>query len=198
MKWLVAVLVLGIVFVVGLAVFLQPNNFIGCNASPDTSQKCSKADAIIVVSGGDTQARTNAGVELYKNGWADRIIFSGAAQDKTGPSNAEVMELQAIQSGVPTSAIMIDKEAASTKQNADNTREILTKNELTDVILVTSGYHQRRASLEFGRLANDLNVRNYPVAHDRDWSWYWWTTQRGWWLAGGEAVKILVFFTETV
>ncbi|MES2630476.1 MAG: YdcF family protein [Patescibacteria group bacterium] len=192
-KWLITIGVLIVVFIITLTIFLQPNSFVGCSTTPTTGE-CVKADAIVVVSGGDTQARTAAGIELYKNGWADTLILSGAAQDKSGPSNAEAMELQAIEAGVSESAILIDEEAESTQQNAENTQTILTKHDYHDVILVTSGYHQRRASLEFNKLAENTTIRNYPV-QDSDWGWYWWLTPRGWWLAGGELVKVIIFYT---
>ncbi len=193
MKWLISVGILLVVFIVTLTIFLQPNSFLGCNSTP-SSGECVKADAVVVVSGGDTQARTDAGIELYKNGWADTLILSGAAQDKSGPSNAEAMQMQAVSAGVPASAILIDTDAESTQQNAENTQTILTENNFHDVILVTSGYHQRRASLEFNKLAENVTIRNYPV-QDSDWNWFWWLSPRGWWLAGGELAKIIVFYT---
>jgi uncharacterized SAM-binding protein YcdF (DUF218 family) len=194
MKWLISVGVLVIVFIALVTVYLQPNNFLGCNSAPSQTAECGKSDAIVVVSGGDTQARTSAGIELFKNGWADTLILSGAAQDKTGPSNAEAMQIQAVQAGIPESAIIIDGEAESTQQNAKNTESIFTERGYDDIILVTSGYHQRRASLEFNKLADTVNIRNHPVTQDSDWNWFWWMTPRGWWLSGGELVKIIAFY----
>ena len=194
MKWLIGAGVLVVVFIALVTVYLQPNNFLNCETAPKTGGLCNKADAIVVVSGGDTQARTAAGIQLYKNGWAETLIFSGAAQDKSGPSNAEAMELQATQAGIPESAIVIDKEAESTTQNAENTKTILEKRGYKDVILVTSGYHQRRASLEFKKQSENIAIRNYPVTQDNDWGWFWWLTPRGWWLSGGELVKIIAFY----
>ena len=192
MKWLIGVGAFIVVFITLVSVYLQPNSFLNCETAPTSA--CGKADAIVVVSGGDTQARTAAGIDLYKNGWADTIIFSGAAQDKTGPSNAEAMERQATSAGIPETAIVIDKDAESTTQNAENTKTILEKRGYKDVILVTSGYHQRRASLEFKKQSENISIRNHPVIQDDDWGWLWWLTPRGWWLSGGELVKIIAFY----
>lgn len=194
MRWLIAAAVIFIGFIVAVSFYLQPNSFMGCGERPLADTACDKADAIVVVSGGDTQARTAAGIELYKNGWADALILSGAAFDKSGPSNAEAMRIQALQAGIPGSAISIDEAAESTSQNAANTKTIFDGKHFTDIILVTSGYHQRRASLEFGKAADSVLVRNYPVTQDSDWGWYWWLTPKGWWLAGGELVKITAFY----
>jgi len=193
MRWLLLIPAFVVVLIVSISIYLQPNNFLGCATKPVEGTACDKADAIVVVSGGDTRARTDAGIELYKNGWADALVLSGAAFDKSGPSNAATMERQALEAGVPQSAIYIDEDAANTQQNAENTQSIFKSNDFTDVILVTSGYHQRRASLEFNKNAEGIAVRNYPVVNDKDWSWFWWLTPRGWWLAGGEVAKIIAF-----
>lgn len=193
MRWLFVLPIVAVLLIVGLSIYLQPNSFLGCGEKPLEGTGCDRADAIVVVSGGDTKARTDAGIALFKNGWADKLVFSGAAQDKSGPSNAAAMEQQALSSGVPQAAILIDEEAANTQQNAENSQSIFKQYDFADVILVTSGYHQRRASLEFNKRTEGVAIRDYPVINDKDWSWFWWLTPRGWWLAGGEVVKIVAF-----
>lgn len=193
MKWLIGALVFVAVAIVGISFYLQPNSFMGCGEAPSEKSGCEKANAIVVVSGGDTQARTEAGIKLFEQGWADYLLLSGAALDKSGPSNAAAMKLQAQQAGIPDYAILIDEDAVNTQQNAENTKSIIKDKQFKDIILVTSGYHQRRASLEFNKIAEGDTVRNYPIT-DTDWDWYWWATPRGWWLAGGELVKVVAFY----
>jgi len=175
--------------VAGISVYLQPNSFVGCQQTPTGSGNCRKADAIVAVSGGDTSARTDAAIRLYKNGWGDRLIFSGAAQDKSGPSNAAVMQARAIAQGVPKSSIEIDEQSIDTEQNAANSDTIFQKDNIHSIILVTSGYHQRRAYLEFKHVTHDITIYNAPT-DDSDWNGWWWLTPRGWWLAGVELLKI--------
>lgn len=195
MKFLVIIPVVFALLIVSLSLFLQPNDFIGCEKAPaETGARCTKADAIVVVSGGDTGARTAEGISLYKSGWADQLIFSGAAKDTNGPSNAQVMRAQALASGVPAEAILIEDLSVNTQQNAANTQEILASNNFNEVILVTSGYHQKRASLEFEKRAEGVRVLNHPLLNDQDWSGWWWLTPRGWWLTVSEVVKIGVFY----
>lgn len=193
-KWLFIIPITLAALIVGLSLYLQPNSFLGCSDHPVADTECGVADAIVVVSGGNTAARTEAGIDLYKKGWADYLVLAGAAQDKTGLSNAAAMKLQAQQAGVPEYAIILDEESANTQQNAENAQSIFSERDFNDVILVTSGYHQRRASLEFNKLTDGALIRNYPVVNDGDWSWYWWLTPRGWWLAGGEVAKIIAFY----
>ncbi len=195
MKGLLIFLAACVLFIVTVSVYLQPNSLAACSSKP-TDGACSKADAIVVVSGGDTAGRADEGIRLYQDGWADMIVFSGAAQDKSGPSNARAMRVQAIAAGIPEQSISIDEEAVNTQQNAENTQSILTDKGAQRVVLVTSGYHQRRAALEFQRSSNNaFTVLSKPLLSDKDWSGFWWATPRGWWLAGGELVKIVAFYT---
>lgn len=196
-KWLFIIPVAFAALVVALSIYLQPNDFIGCGATPTPgSTQCVKADAIVVVSGGDTSARTDEGIKLFKNGWANSIVFSGAAQDKTGPSNAAAMRLRAEGAGIPSASIYIEERSATTEENAVNTRAIFANNNFDTVILVTSGYHQRRSELEFKKENRSVTVLNHPLLKDKDWSFWWWLTPRGWWLASGETLKIVAFYFE--
>jgi uncharacterized SAM-binding protein YcdF (DUF218 family) len=181
------------ILVVGLTIYLGPNDLSSCGDKPSDAAPCQPADAIVAVSGGDTAARTAEAVRLYDNGWASKLIFSGAAQDKSGPSNAAAMRHEAQAAGVPFKDIIIEEYGATTKQNAENTKAIMQKNNIQDVILVTSAYHQRRAGLEFNA-RSDVPVRNHPVSHDDQWSSVWWMTPIGWFLAVSEFVKIIAFY----
>jgi uncharacterized SAM-binding protein YcdF (DUF218 family) len=194
-KVIVAIVIVCIAIIFGLTVYLSPDDLAKCKDRPDNTSSCRMADAIVAISGGDTLARAHEAIALYKNGWAKKLIFSGAAQDKSGPSNAAVMQRAALDAGVPQQAIITEDEGETTKQNAENTQNIFKDNDIKSVILVTSGYHQRRASLEFNkRSAGLVEVRNHPVATDKQWSYAWWITPTGWYLAVGEFMKIIVFY----
>lgn len=198
MKWLFGIVIALIILAFGLSVYLQPNSFALCpynNGEPVTRDGCNAAEALVVVSGGDTPARTKKAVEMYNNGWAPRIIFSGAAEDKEGPSNAAAMRADAIKQGVPAKAILIEEFSENTSENAKKTRDMLMSYNIRDIILITSGYHQRRASLEFASYTkgDKVEIRNAPT-DDRDWGWWWWMTPRGWILAIGEFIRIVSLY----
>ncbi|NTW62409.1 YdcF family protein [Candidatus Saccharibacteria bacterium] len=181
--------------VIGLSIYLQPNDLLRCGTSPGVGQNCHPVGAIVAISGGDTVGRASQAISLYQHGWSDKLIFAGAAQDKSGPSNALVMKKIAISAGVPESNIYIDEYSENTKQNAQNVQTIFAEHKITKIILVTSGYHQRRASLEFNKQASYVEILNKPSAVDKDWTVWWWLNPYGWWLAISEIVKIIVFLT---
>ncbi|MFA5172678.1 MAG: YdcF family protein [Sulfuriferula sp.] len=182
--------------IIAMSMYLQPDDLSGCGITPSGNPPCVPVDAIVAVSGGDTNARTDEAIRLFQNGWSKTLIFSGAAQDKSGPSNAAAMRSHAVAAGVPRSAIYLDETAETTKQNAENTQTIFASRGIKSVILVTSGYHQRRASLEFNKRADSVKIMNHPVSADQDWSLWWWINPRGWTLATTELFKIIVFNFE--
>jgi uncharacterized SAM-binding protein YcdF (DUF218 family) len=148
------------ILIIGLTIYLSPDDLASCGNAPSAKSPCQTADAIVAVSGGDTAARTAEAVKLYQNGWASKLVFSGAAQDKSGPSNAAAMRHEAQAAGVPFKDIILEEYGATTKQNAENTETLLKNNGIHSVILVTSAYHQRRAGLEFSTRSSAI-VRNH-------------------------------------
>jgi uncharacterized SAM-binding protein YcdF (DUF218 family) len=107
-----------------------------------------KSDAIVVISGDEQMARFAEGVNLYRQGLGQFLVFSGAAFDN-GTSNADVMRSLAIARGVPQSAILEEPQGEDTWGNAIYTREVLEEHDLQSAILVTSPYHLRRAQVTF-------------------------------------------------
>ncbi len=159
---LIGILVIVAGFIVGTGFYLSPQD------------KLAKTDAIVVISGGETDLRVKEGVKLFQEEWAPLIIMSGAARD-AGESNAEAMKRLAVKLGVPTDKVLVEKESRNTFDNAKFTRDILMNNNVESIILVTSPYHQRRASLTFNRyLGDSVKIINHSAA-DSAWR------KNGWW-----------------
>ena len=190
---IVSVIVVFSALIFGISAYLGVDDLANCENTPSDVKNCAAADAIVAVSGGDTTARADEAILLYQNGWAKYIVFSGAAADKSGPSNAAVMKRRAIDAGVPESVILIETKSETTEENATNTSQILEGKSISSVILVTSAYHERRATIEFKKSAPNIAVRSHPVASDRQWrADSWWLTPTGWSLALSELGKIIV------
>jgi uncharacterized SAM-binding protein YcdF (DUF218 family) len=134
-----------------------------------------KVDAIVAISG-DTGARADTAIALWKQGYAPLIVFSGAALDPESVSSAELMRREAVRQGVPEAATIIEPSSTTTEENATEVAKLMTQRHLRSAILVTSPYHQRRAAVEFGRAfePSGLVFRNYP-ARDPEWNaLLWW------------------------
>jgi len=144
----------------------------------DLTDPLAKADAIVAISG-DTGARAETAIELWKQGYAPLLIFSGGSSDPESVASAELMKRTAVAAGVPANAIVVEGSSATTEENAQRVAELMKNRGLAAAILVTSPYHQRRAAIlferEFARAA--LSFRNHP-ADDPDWdATLWWTRE---------------------
>jgi uncharacterized SAM-binding protein YcdF (DUF218 family) len=164
--WLVAIVLIVVIFgfagFVGIGYYLSPQN------------EAQKSDAIVVVSGGQTTSRAQKGIELFKQGYAPVVIFSGAALDD-GPSNAFAMREQALAAGIPSDRIYIDEISQNTYENAIHTKEIINSIGAKKIILVTSPYHQRRANQTFRAvLGQSYEVLGVSAFDDRWSKSQWW------------------------
>ena len=164
-------------------------SLVGLYLSPQDELR--PADAIVAVSGDEGQ-RLKTAVALKQDDWAPLLIFSGAARDPQSPSNAAIMRRAAIGVGVAPEDILVEESSLNTKQNAENTSEIIRARGMKRIILVTSPYHQRRTSLEFRQaLGTSVEIINYS-ARDTSWAWSrWWLTPRGWYLTLTETPKLI-------
>lgn len=137
------------------------------------------ADVIVVLAGEKTE-RVQYGVKLFKDGWArkDRVVMAG------GPlvwkySWATLMKEQAVSLGIPANVIVLEEKSTTTEEDAKFTKEILLKRGDKSLILVTSPYHSKRASMIFERImGKDIRVINAPVEN----SWFkfneWWKSRK--------------------
>ena len=136
-----------------------------------------RVDAIVAISG-DTGARADTAITLWKAGWAPIIVFSGAAIDPESVSSAEIMRREALRQGVPENAVLVEGASTTTEENAAEVAKLMTGRKLRSAILVTSPYHQRRAAYEFHRAFDPrgLVFRNHP-ASDPEWNAFLWWRQ---------------------
>jgi uncharacterized SAM-binding protein YcdF (DUF218 family) len=169
--------------------------FIGWYLSPQ--DPIEKADVIVTVSGGDNNARIRKTVELYKEGWAPVILYSGAAAEGE-VSNAEAMRNISVKMGVPKADILIEEASEDTGQNAEFSSAIIKEKDFRSMILVTSPYHQRRTMELFKKqLGEDFKIVNRSAV-DEDWRKKgWWEDEQGRILTVGELGKIFINYIQT-
>jgi len=95
---------------------------------------------------------------------------------------AEYMRDQAIQMGVPPEAVLIEKEALHTRENAEHVLRLLKEHQMQRIILVTTPFHQLRTYLTFAKVLQPHGIRilNY-YADSREWhsmTWFFSTENR--------------------
>jgi uncharacterized SAM-binding protein YcdF (DUF218 family) len=139
-----------------------------------------RADAIVVFAGGvgesgqaggGYQERLERAVDLYRAGYAPRIIISSGFVFAF--KEAEVMRELALSQDVPPAALLLETQAANTRENVVFTHDILAAHHWRSILLVSSPYHMRRALLTWRKAAPEIAVMAAPVtrsqfyAHDR-------------------------------
>ncbi len=161
-------------FVIGvvaaLAGLLSVGTFLRSADSPR------RVDVIVALSGDTQGARASTAAALYRGGFARFVLFSGGSLDRGSVSSAELMARDAVAGGVPSAAVIVEPESRTTQDNARLVRDRMRKEGFRTALLVTSGYHQRRAALAFSRAfaGSDLSFANVP-ADDPDWdAVLWW------------------------
>ena len=125
----------------------------------------SQADAIVLLGGGSGERPTRA-AELFRAGIAPRILVSGAG-------DASGNRLLLMNRGVPSSAIELEPDSKTTKENAQFSIPLLRAKGARKVVLVTSWYHSRRALKCFRHYASDIQFYSSPSYHGfarADWS----------------------------
>ncbi len=129
------------------------------------------SDAIVVFAGGVGESglagegykeRVKQAVDLYHSRFARRLIFSSGYAYAF--QEADVMKALAVSLGVPADAIVLEKRAGSTYENVKFVGDILNQHQWQSILLVSSPYHMRRASLVFHKFAPHIQVTHTPVA----------------------------------
>lgn len=126
---------------------------------------CPPADAIVVLGGGSGERPARA-AELFRSNAVPRILVSGAG-------DADGNRLLLMRRGVPSSAISLEPNSKTTKENAQFSVPLLRAAGVKRVILVTSWYHSRRALKCFRHYAPDLTFYSCPSYYGflrSDWS----------------------------
>ena len=145
-------------------------------------------DAIVVIGGdsppGEQQdwdddgsmatTRVGFGYLLYKTGKAPIILLSA------GAGGAQRMAALLERQGVPTSALRIEGRSSNTYENAVYTSQMLAREKLRRILLVTSPIHMWRATASFRKQGLDVipaPARN-SLSGDKAWAADRWRPQR--------------------
>jgi uncharacterized SAM-binding protein YcdF (DUF218 family) len=113
-----------------------------------------KSDCILVLGSHDTRVAERA-AELFLDGWAPLLIFSGGLGRLTdgifSEAEADKFAAIAIQKGVPASAILIENRSTNTGENITLTQALLKGNNLDpeSFIVVQKPYMERRSFATF-------------------------------------------------
>ena len=126
------------------------------------NHKLEHADCILGLGSHDVRVAERA-AELYLDGWAPIIVFSGGLGNFTlgnwDRPEADIFKEVALKAGVPEEKILVENNSTNSGENIINTRELLAKEGIHPerFILVQKPYMERRAYATF--------KKNWPGKH---------------------------------
>jgi uncharacterized SAM-binding protein YcdF (DUF218 family) len=137
-----------------------------------------KADCIFVLGSHDTRV-AERGAEIYLQGWAPLLIFSGGlgrlTKDLWSETEAGLFAKIALQKGVPEKDILVENRSTNTGENVLFTRQLLKEKGLDpqSFILVQKPYMERRTYATFQKqwpgktvyvTSPQIPLEGYPTA----------------------------------
>lgn len=137
------------------------------------------ADAIVVLGGGTlpvsdwsrTTTRAGMGLSLWREGFAPLVLVSGSDQAVDLAQGFEA-------SGVPRRDLRVEALSTNTHENAHNSAALLKAGGLSDVLLVTSAIHMRRAAGSFRHEGIAVSPVPADDGHARLAAAPWWLPRR--------------------
>jgi uncharacterized SAM-binding protein YcdF (DUF218 family) len=92
--------------------------------------------------------RVARGIEAFKAGAAPMLLFTGG-RSGGGPIEAEIMRELAVAAGIPADAILLERRAHTTFENAAYAAEMMKARGWSSALVVTNRLHLPRALLAF-------------------------------------------------
>ncbi|MGH7502918.1 MAG: YdcF family protein [Longimicrobiales bacterium] len=123
------------------------------------------ADAILVLGAAQyngrpspvLKARLDHAVDLYNRGYGGYVVVTGGIGQGDTLSEGEVARRYAIEQGVADSAILVDREGATSAESVEAAAVLLHERGMSTVLLVSDSYHMLRLEL----LARRMGIRAY-------------------------------------
>jgi uncharacterized SAM-binding protein YcdF (DUF218 family) len=167
------------------------------------------ADAIIVLSGSSTYLeRAARAAELYRAGRApvvvltnDGVISGWDHKEERNPYYYELSKKRMEQFGVPSDRITVAAgQALGTYDESVLIRDFATAHGWKRLLIVTSGYHSRRAFWSMRRACEgsgiEVGINSAPTGWQTPSPWLWWSKTLGWKLVAGEYLKMIYYWTK--
>ena len=137
--------------------------------------RAQSADAIVVLGAAQyvgrpspvLRARLDHALDLWKQGLAPTLIFTGGTGSGDTTSEAAVSRTYALKHGVPDTAILLENEGRTTRQSLAAVSAIMHAREMQTAILVSDPFHMLRLrilSAQYGVSAYTSPTQTSPIS----------------------------------
>ena len=163
------------------------------------------ADALVVLSGSSSYLeRTQKAAELFREGRAPLILLTNdhtrggwSSKLQTNPYFVERAVDELLKQGVPGERIrIVPGVAESTQSESVIVKEYVAAKGLKSILIITSGYHSRRALRTFRTTFDGTGVAiglDPSTTGPQTPSAFWWLRPSGWRDVAGEYVKLIYY-----
>ncbi len=165
---------------------------------------------VILIPGCARPEHTEEAARLFKEGFAPLVIPSGGYTKLEGgfqgvksggerygteySCEADFLKAVLMANGVPQSAILAEREATYTLENAEKTRILLQKHDLLgrihSAIVCCKAHHARRCFLYYQMVFPDIELLIHPVPVDGVSREHWYETLLGREMVLGELIRM--------
>ena len=116
------------------------------------------------------KARLDHALDLWRRGFAARLVFTGGVGAGDTLSEGEVARRYALESGVPDSVILVDRRGQTSAESVEAAATLMHAHQLHSALIVSDSYHMLRLEL----LARRAGIRPFrsptpasPIDRDR-------------------------------
>jgi uncharacterized SAM-binding protein YcdF (DUF218 family) len=137
-----------------------------------------KADVVVALAGDDDGYRVLTAGQLVKDGWAPYALISGTPYLLS--NHAEMTIAYAVAHGYPRSYFHpFERAMVATRDETKDIARFLKAQGIHKILLVTSNYHTRRATLLMHRADPALHIRTIAAPDKYFAVDSWWKTRGG-------------------
>ncbi|MDO4694633.1 MAG: YdcF family protein [Eikenella sp.] len=129
--------------------------------------------------------RIRHGITLYRSGRVAKLIFTGGTPKPGFMTEAEVGRRYALAQGIPEHDILYENTSRDTLQNLLNTRDLLRRNGLDSVIIVSDPHHLARAAAMASYAGLNYQTEATPTSRYQG--------RKGLKFMAGEVLSLMVF-----
>jgi len=129
------------------------------------SHRPAHADIIVALGGGGVE-RVQSALQLYREGYADRILLTGFDRVPAPKSNhyLDWKSRILIDGGVPSEALLFDDQSANSHDEANNTALLMKSRQWKKALVISDPPHLRRLAMVWGPACSRYSLEYYLIA----------------------------------
>ena len=184
-----AVILLGLS--VGAVLFFNAGKLLTIN--PEKLQPAN----VIAVLGGGVGSRSITGLEIYRKGYAQKVLLTGV-EGMESQLSGYYLNWRAVfflEAGVPRDNILFDSSSGNTWEEAQNTLQLMKENGWQQVIVVSDPPHMRRLKSVWKNSFSGTDKKFILIPSSPGW-WdaaNWWNNEKSAKFVVSEYIKILFY-----